>query len=98
MSVGLPVTKADLDARAGSIAVDVRSAFDRVRLYKLRLDTFTVADLQALGYLATPTDEAAILKSAFTDLDRLRTIFEGTATQATTYDFRTFSKLLTGVI
>jgi hypothetical protein len=97
MSVGFTTTKADLDQRAGAIALDLRSVLYRVQIFKAYLDTVTVAQLQALGYATSP-DEASQLKSAFTDMDKLRTIYEGTATQATTYDFRTFSKLLTGVV
>jgi hypothetical protein len=95
MSVGLTTTKGDADQRAGGIALDVRSVMDRVRIFKTWLDTVTVTQLEGLGYT---TGEANTLKSAFTDLDKLRTIYEGTATQGTTYDFRTFSKLLTGVV
>ena len=97
MSVGFTVTKADLDARAGSIALDLRSVLDRVRIYKQTLDTLSVANLQALGYAVSP-DEASILKSAFSDLDQLRTIYEGTANLTVAKDFRTFAKLLTGVV
>jgi hypothetical protein len=97
MSVGFTVTKADLDQRAGSIALDLRGVLYRVQIYKQTLDTLTVANLQALGYSASP-DEASLLKSAFTDLDKLRQVYEGTATQATVYDFRTFTKQLTGVV
>jgi hypothetical protein len=95
VSVGLAVTKADLDSRGGSISVDLRSVMDRIRVFKARLDTLTDNDLTALGYTAT---EVAQLRSAFVDMDKLRTIFEGTGTQGTAYDFRTFQKLLTGVI
>lgn len=95
MSVGLPKTKADWDSRGGSIALDVRSVFDRVLAYKTALDATIDADLQAAGYTS---GEIATLRSAFTDLDKLRTIYQGTVTQATTYDFRTFAKQLTGVV
>jgi len=95
VSVGLSTTKGDADQRAGGIALDVRSVMDRVRIFKTWLDTVTVTQLEGLGYT---TGEANTLKSAFTDLDKLRTIYEGTATQASTYDFRTFAKLLTGVV
>lgn len=95
MSVGLSVTKADLDARAGSIAVDLRSVLDRVRIFKARLDTLTDLDITNLGYTSTEKDQ---LRSALSDMDQLRTIFEGSANLAVAKDFRTFSKLLTGVI
>lgn len=98
MSVGFTVTKADLDARGGAIALDLRSVLYRVQIYKQTLDTLTVANLQALGYATSPTDETAILKSAFADLDQLRTIYEGTANLTVAKDFRIFAKLLTGVV
>jgi len=97
VSVGFTVTKADLDQRAGAIALDLRSVLYRIQIYKQTLDTLTVGQLQGLGYAVSP-DEASLLKSAFADMDKLRQIYEGTATQATTYDFRTFAKLLTGVV
>lgn len=97
MSVGLTLSKADLDNRAASIALDLRNVLYRVQVFKAALDTLSVAQLQALGYATSP-DEASILKSSFTDLDKLRTIYEGTGTQGTTYDFRTFAKQLTGCV
>ncbi len=97
MSVGLTTTKADLDNRAASCALDLRNTFDRIRIFKVKLDTMTNADLQALGYSISP-DEAAILKSSFTDLDQLRTVYEGTGTRTPAYDYRTFAKLLTGCV
>jgi hypothetical protein len=63
----------------------------------VRLDTLSNADLQGLGYLVSP-DEAAILKSSFSDFDQLRTIFAGTANLSVAKDFMAFGKLLTGVV
>lgn len=94
MSVGLSSTKADIDAQAGQTYLQVREAFRAVQLLQAFLVTRTEGDLTALGYTA---GEVAQLKSAYTDLDKLRGIFEGTQTQATAYDFRTFAKLLAGV-
>jgi homoaconitase/3-isopropylmalate dehydratase large subunit len=93
VSIGRPATKADLDQAAGAIAISLFATMDNIAKVKSVLDTLTVTDLQALGY---SSNEANQLKSAFTDLDKIRTVFLGTATQATTYDFRTFAKLLLG--
>lgn len=98
MSVGLTTTKADLDQRAASIALSLRGVMDQIKIFKTKLDTLTAGDLTTLGYPTGPPDDGATLKSAFVDLDKLRTIYEGTATQGTTYDFRTFAKLLTGCV
>lgn len=95
MSIGLTANKGDADQRAATIALDLRGVFDRVRTFKAWLDTVTVLQLEGLGYT---TNEANQLKSAFTDLDQLRTVYEGTGTRTPAYDYRTFAKLLTGVI
>jgi hypothetical protein len=68
---------------------------DNIAKVKTVLDTLDTTALQAAPFGYT-LNEANQLKSAAADLDKLRTIFIGTATQATTYDFRTFSKLLLG--
>ena len=94
MAVGLTISKAELDAQAGNTALQVREAFRAVQLLQAWLVTQTNGDLLALGYAQADVDR---IKSAFVDLDKLRTIYEGTATQATTYDFRQFAKLLVGV-
>ena len=94
MSVGLTASKADIDAQAGNTALTVREAFRTVQVFQAWLLTQPDANLTALGYTS---GEVANLKSAFTDLDKLRTIYEGTATQTPAYDFRTFAKLLVGV-
>lgn len=97
MSVGLTLTKADLDNRAASLALGLRTTFEQIKVFKTTLDTLTNADLQGKGYAISP-DEAAILKSSFVDLDQLRTVYEGTGTRTPAYDYRTFAKLLTGCI
>lgn len=94
MSVGYPTTKADIDSRCGAIALAVRNVMDDVDHFKLMLDAKTDADLTALNYTA---GDITTLRSAFVDLARLAAIYRGTQTQATTYDFRIFAKLLTGV-
>lgn len=95
MSVGFTKNKADLDQRGGSIALDLRGVMDRIRVYKAIMDTLTDQNLLDLGYTSTEKDQ---LRSSFVDLDQLRTVYEGTGTRTPAYDYRTFSKLLTGVV
>lgn len=93
MSIGRSASKTDLDSAAGAIAMSLFATMDNIAKVKAVLDTLDTTALQGLGYTST---EANQIKSAFTDMDKLRTVFIGTGTQATTYDFRTFSKLLLG--
>lgn len=95
MSIGRTNSKQELDSAWGGVASSLFAVMDNIAKVKTALDTLTVTDLQAAPFGYTST-EANQLKSAATDLDKLRTIFIGTATQATTYDFRTFSKMLLG--
>jgi hypothetical protein len=94
MSVGYPAGKNDIDAKVGGLAVQLRNTLVEVANFKLWLDAQTDADLTAASYSAT---DIARLRSAINDLDRLHGIYLGTATQTTTYDFRTFAKFLTGM-
>jgi len=94
MSVGYTVGKADVDGRAGALALALRNDFDAIRNFKIWLDAQTDQMLTALNY--TPGD-ISTLRSAITDLAKLVGIYEGTQTQSPAYDFRTFAKLLTGV-
>ncbi len=94
MSLGVGVTKADVDQVAGAIAGQLRDTFERIESFKEWLDTVQVADLEALGFT---TAEANTLKSAYADAAQLRTIFLGTATLAVAKDFRAFLKLCWGI-
>ena len=94
MSVGFALTKAELDTRSGSVAQSFQRAFNDVLTIKGLLDRTANADLVALGY----TDqEVATLKTAYTDLYQLATIWTGDANLATAKDFRTFVSQLWGV-
>jgi hypothetical protein len=95
MAVGFPALKTDVDARSGQLALQLRDTLRQVQLFKAWLDTKTDANLLALGYAQADVD---LLKSAYTDLDQLRQVYEGSATRTPAYDYRTFSKLLIGVI
>jgi hypothetical protein len=94
MPVGLPVTKAEIDSRAGDIARAFQRAFDDVAVMKTYLDATVEADLVALGYTS---DEVATLKTAWGDLTALATIWIGAAALPAAKDFRVFVRRLWGV-
>jgi hypothetical protein len=94
VSVGYPQGKADIDGRAGGLALDLRNKFAEIRDFKVFLDATVDGDLTALGYTAT---DISRLRSAFNDLDHLAQVYLGLANQSAAYDFRTFAKFLTGV-
>lgn len=94
MAVGGTVTINEINSAASQIARQVFSALQNAQQMKAWLDGKLDADLIALGF---SSGDVAILKSAFTDLDKVRQIFEGSITQSTTYDFRQFSKQLLGI-
>lgn len=94
MSVGISVTKQEIDSRAGEIASRFQGAFDDVAILKLYLDATPDETLVDLGYSA---QEVATIKTAFTDLSQLGTLWVGTATLTTPKDFRAFAKQLWGL-
>jgi len=93
LSVGYSATKADIDSRSGGLALSLRNTTDEIRNFKIFLDSKPDGDLTALGYTA---GDINTLRSAFVDLARLVSVYEGTQAQPSAYDFRTFAKLLTG--
>lgn len=90
--IGPQLTSADVNNTGAQIVRQMYSAMDNVRRFQAFL---AATDLKVAPYSMTSGDEAQ-MKSAFGDLDKLRTIFEGTVTQATIYDFRTFAKQALG--
>jgi len=94
MSVGLPASKQEIDARSGDIARGFQKAFDDVATMKGYLDATPEADLVALGYTA---QEVAIVKTAWSDLWQLAEIWAGHANLPAAKDFRQFVRQLWGV-
>ena len=94
MSVGLPVTKSEIDTRAGDIARAFQKQFEDVATMQGYLLQTPDADLVALGFTS---DEVTSLKSAFTDLEQLSRIWVGAEALAAPKDFRTFVRRLWGV-
>jgi hypothetical protein len=94
MSVGLTISKDEIDRRAGDTASAFQRAFNDVAMLKSYLDATPDNDMVLLGYTAS---EVASLKTAWNDLWRLYTVWTGTATVDQPYDFRTFVRRLWGV-
>jgi hypothetical protein len=94
MSVGLAVTKTEIDKRAGDIASAFQRAFGDTATLAGYLNATIDADLVALGYSA---DEVASLKTAWADLVQLGTIWTGEADLPVAKDFRTFVRRIWGV-
>jgi hypothetical protein len=94
MSVGLAVTKGEIDTRAGDIARAFQDRFADVITMQQFLVATPNTDLETLGY--TP-EEVASLKTAFADLTELGTIWTGQAALAAPKDFRVFVSRLWGV-
>ena len=94
MSVGLAVTKAEIDTRAGDLARAFQRNFEDVATLQGYLEQTPNADLIALGY----TDQdVATLKSASSDLSQLGRIFAGQEALTAPKNFRAFVRLLWGV-
>lgn len=94
MSVGMSVSKQEIDARAGDLSRGFQKAFGDVATLKSFLDATPDADLMALGYTQ---GEVTVLKSAIADLWQLTALWSGQATLAQSKDFRVFVQQLWGV-
>lgn len=94
MAAGRQLTKDTINADAGSIARSVFAGLNAVVQFKTWLDSITDANLIAVyGFLQADVDD---LRSGFSDLNQLSTIFNGTANLAVAKDFRAFAKRLNG--
>ncbi len=94
MSVGLPVTKLEIDNRAGDFARAFQRAFIQVGVMKAYLDATPDADLIALGYIQA---EVTNLKTAVNELTQLSTIWNGVANLSVAKDFKVFVSRIWGV-
>jgi hypothetical protein len=94
MAVGLQITGTEINNTAGVTARNVYTALDAVVQFKAWLDS--VGDATLLSSYGVSNADAAVLRSAYTDLAQLATVFNGTGTRASVYDYRTFAKQLIG--
>lgn len=94
MSVGIGVTKAQIDQDSGVLARQIDAWAESVGNMQLYLAAAPDADLIELGYTS---DDVALLKSAITDLDKLARVYLGQTDSTPAYDYRTFAKRLMGL-
>lgn len=95
MSVGLPVTKSEIDSRSGDIARAFQRMAGDTTTLKNYLDSATEEVLVELGYTS---NEVAVLKTAITDLEQLLVkIGYGEEGLAAPKDFTVFLRQLWGV-
>jgi hypothetical protein len=90
---GIPFNKESINHDLGSVTRQVYASLDNVRKLKIALDGAPNQTLLDIGFTQNDIDT---IRSAFTDLDNLRQIFEGGRNQMTAYDFRTFARRLIG--
>lgn len=84
------VDRAGINGRAGILLAGLDSTFLRIQQFKTFLDTIPDGTLiSAYGYVQADID---ILRSSLTDIELLRTVYQGTATQGSLKDFRAFAK------
>ena len=91
---GFAKDQADIDFRAGSLAVSLRNTFAEIERFKQFLDATPDQELEDLGYTS---QEVAVLKSAFTDMNKLALIYNGDDIQAAPNDFGFWARQLMGV-
>jgi hypothetical protein len=100
---GMPsLTKGQFDNQMNGIIQALDGAFNQVQQLEAFLAAHPDADFTAAAGGPGPTGYAAgdvtNFKSAFSDLDQLRTIYQGSANLGTAKDFRTFAKLIATLV
>lgn len=95
MAVGIVVTKEDLNRQSGQIARSLGLVMEQIEQFQRYLAATPGEELEAPPIGFTPED-VSVLKSAFGDLDHLRQVYLGQATQAEPLDFRRFAGQLVG--
>ena len=94
MSVGLPVSKGEIDSRAGDISRQFQALFNDVIILQSYLEATPNEDLVELGY---SEQDVALLKTAFSELTQLSKIWVGAEALEQPKDFRAFVRQLWGV-
>jgi hypothetical protein len=97
MAAGFAQGRADIDQRAGTLAISLRNLFDEIDKFGAFLDGMPDNQLQTPPQ-SYSNSEVAQLKSAFIDLRLLAQVYRGQADVTPAYDFTTFARLLTGVL
>jgi hypothetical protein len=86
MTLGYPQGKAQIDSKAGGLALTVRNALRDIVAFKAFLDGKTDAQLMdvSIGYTQQEVND---LRAAFTDLKKLSDIANAQATQPAASNF-----------
>jgi hypothetical protein len=96
------LTKSSLDNSLGSIISALDGAFAQIQAMEAFFAAHPDADFTAAAGGPGPTGYASgdvsTMKSAYSDLDQLRTIYQGTANLVVAKDFRAFAKLIAGTL
>lgn len=99
MSVGLGVTKADIDNKAGAFAIQLRDTLRLGLAYCDWLNDTSIwandAALTALGYTGA---EVTLLRASFTDAKAMYNVAHGALTVPVVNDFFFNLKHLTGAV
>ena|ERR1051326_380175 len=94
MAVGSTPSKQDIDSIAGQLTRDINNLLHKASSINSWLAQMQDSDLTALGYNST---DIANLRSSFSDLNQLNTIFTGAANLTTAKDFRSYCRWLYGL-
>lgn len=86
MSIGFPAGKAEIDSRAGQLAVDLRDNLRNIEAFHDWLDRRGDDDLTEAGY---SDEDIALLRASFADLSALAKLAraQGTLPQANDFWF-----------
>lgn len=87
MNVGLSSGRADVDAQAGGVALQLRDAILAVAAFRSWLDRHDNAALLAMGYTAEDLPGIASMRAAYAALGKLADISNGQDTQSAASDF-----------
>lgn len=96
------LTKPQFDALMNQVIQQIDQVMGQVQAIEAIFAAHPDADFTAANTNPGPTGYAqadvTTMKSAFSDLDQLRTIYQGLATLGSTKDFRAFAKLVSTLV
>jgi hypothetical protein len=94
MSAGIQTSQAQVNATAGSLALNLRAAMQAIVNFQAWLAaTQTAATLETLGF--SPADAATIISSVG-NMSTLASVYTGAATQPATFNYEANSNALWG--
>ena len=93
MTAGIQPTQAQVNQNAGALALNLRAAMQSIVNFQAWLSTQGASGLEALGFTA---GDAATLISSVGNMSTLASIYQGTVTQASTFNYEANSNALWG--